>query len=63
MNQGTGVCDYICRNKRLHDCDVTESLMQTVFNYYNEDGWVSVSLDFNFLHPRKWMNLNPLSAQ
>lgn len=37
----SGVCDFICRDKLLHDCDVTESLMQTVFNYCNEDGWLS----------------------
>lgn len=40
-SQGNGVCDFICRDKLLHDCDVTESLMQTVFNYCNEDGWLS----------------------
>lgn len=45
-SQGTAVCDYICRNKWLHDCDVTESLMQTVFNYHNEDGQVSIQPGF-----------------
>lgn len=40
-SQDSGVCDYICRNKRLHDCEVTESLMQTGINYCIEDGWVS----------------------
>lgn len=51
--QGSGVCDYICRNKWLQGWDVTESLMQLVFNYCNEHGWVSSQTGFYFFSSQK----------